>query len=121
MKLTNRQLKQIIKEELNKIIIEQGGVDFQGMLSSKNDDEDLYQRMMLAADSGMLDFDQEDVEEFLDGYRQSMDIMDSIGGIQNKNKWSDADATVAHKTGEDLQMYRTISTKVLKKAGLLKQ
>jgi hypothetical protein len=120
MKITKQQLKKIIKEEINKVLLEQDGVDFQGMLSSETDDEDLYQRMILAADSGMLSFEREKIEKFLDGYRKSMDAMASIGGLQNKDNWSDEQATIAYNQSDDLNFYRNTSTSILKKAGLLK-
>tara|TARA_Y100000004_G_C8911546_1_gene411139 strand:- start:56 stop:418 length:363 start_codon:yes stop_codon:yes gene_type:complete len=120
MKLTKETLKRIIKEELNQVIDEQDGVDFQGMLTSETDDEDLYQRMVLAADSGMLNFEKEEIEKFLDGYRKSMDAMDSIGGLQNKDNWSDEQSTIAYNQSDDLNFYRNTSRSILKQAGLLK-
>tara|TARA_R100000700_G_C3139709_1_gene121923 strand:+ start:154 stop:519 length:366 start_codon:yes stop_codon:yes gene_type:complete len=121
MKLTKEKLKHIILEELNQMITEQDGVDFQGMLASETDDEDLYQRMVLAADSGILNFEEEEIEKFLDGYRKSMDAMDSIGGLQNKDNWSDEQSTIAYNQSDDLNFYRNTSRSILKQAGLLKQ
>ena len=117
MKLTKEKLKRIIKEEINKVLSEQDGIDFQGMLSSEIDDEDLYQRMILAKDSGMLEQPEEMVEKFLEDYRIAIDKLNSVGGLKNKDNWTDAESTMVYNL--EMDFYRDQSTKILRKAGLL--
>ena len=50
-----------------------------------------------------------------------MDAMDSIGGLQNKDNWSDEQSTIAYNQSDDLNFYRNTSRSILKQAGLLKQ
>ena len=119
MKLTKETLKRIIKEELNRVIGEQDGVDFQGMLASEISDEDLYQRVILAKDSGMLEQPEEMVEKFLEDYRIAIDKLNSVGGLKNKDNWTNAESTMVYNL--EMDFYRTESTKMLRKAGLLEQ
>jgi len=117
MRITKEQLKQIIKEELNSVVSEQDGVDFANMLGGEYNDEDLYQRMILANDSGMLEQPEEAINKFLNDYKEAIEKLESVGGLKNKNSWTDEEATMVYNLGIDF--YRNNSIKMLKDVGLL--
>lgn len=132
MKITRHQLKKIIKEELDSVMSEQDGVDFANMLDGDGpDDEDLYQRMILANDSGMIEDllkqrkepEEEinkflnDLETFLNDYKEAIEKLKSVGGVENKNNWTNEQATMVYNL--EMDFYRNKSIKMLKDVGLL--
>lgn len=117
MKITRHQLKKIIKEELDGVMSEQDGVDFANMLDGEYDDDDLYQRMVLANDSGMLEQSEEAINRFLNDYKEAIEKLESVGGLKNKNNWTDEEATMVYNL--EMDFYRNNSIKMLKDVGLL--
>ena len=73
--------------------------------------------MILAKDSGMLEQPEEMLEKFLKDYKIAMDKLDSVGGLKNKDNWTDDEPTMVYNLGMDF--YRDQSTKILKSVGML--
>ncbi len=123
MKLTKNQLKKIIKEELSDLMGEmrgQVGIDWESMLApGKYPDSRILQMMELIAAGGMGERYQADAEQFAAEFKEAIDKLESVGGLENKNNWTDEQATMMYSVAEDLQFYRSQGPRFLEAVGLL--
>tara|TARA_R100001126_G_C4747961_1_gene111605 strand:- start:10 stop:399 length:390 start_codon:yes stop_codon:yes gene_type:complete len=123
MKIKKNQLKKIIKEELDQFMAEmrgQTGIDWDSMLApGKYPDSRILQMMELIGAGGMGDRHQAEAERFANEFKEALDKLESVGGLENKNNWSDEQATMMYNVADDLQFYRRQGARFLESVGLL--